>query len=64
MTKIPTVSEQPMIVARDCFRALGLSDTTGYALIAKGQFPLRVQRIGGRWMVSTRALRRFLDLED
>jgi predicted DNA-binding transcriptional regulator AlpA len=63
MPKIPIPDEQPLMTARDVFPALNMSETTGYALIKSGHFPLRVQRIGGRWMIQTRELRDFLHLD-
>jgi hypothetical protein len=63
LTPIPTVTEQPVMVARDVFPHLHMSDTTGYTLIADGKFPLKVRRVGGRWMVTTADIRRYLGLD-
>lgn len=60
---VPTVAEQPMMVGRDTFAPLGLSTTTGYALLKRGEFPIPAQRVGGRWLVRTADLRRFLGVD-
>lgn len=54
------------MTARDMFGPLGMSDTTGYALIKRGEFPIALRRVGGRWMGNTIDLRRHvgLDLEN
>ncbi len=64
LNRLPTVDEQPIMVARDAFRSMHLSDTTGYSLIADGRFPLKIRRVGGRWMVNTADLRRYLGLDN
>ena len=61
---VPTVDERPLLTARETFRPLAMSDTTGYALIADGKFPLPVRKLGGRWVVNTRDLRQYLSLDD
>lgn len=61
---VPTVEERPLMVARETFGPLAMSDTTGYELIRKGKFPLKVRRLGGRWVVNTRDLRAYLGLDD
>lgn len=64
LTPIPPAEEMPSMNARHTFAYLGIqSDTTGYGLIADGKFPLKVRRVGGRWMVNTAELRRYLDLD-
>jgi predicted DNA-binding transcriptional regulator AlpA len=63
VTEIPAPEDQPLIVARDTFRQIGLSETTGYELIRQGKFPIPLVRIGGRWFAKTRDLRRFLGLD-
>ena len=63
LNRIPTIDEQPVMVARDAFRSMHRSDTTGYSLIADGRFPLKVRRVGGRWMVNTADLRRYIGLD-
>jgi hypothetical protein len=60
---IPTIEERPTLVARDTFGPLGMSDTTGYELIRRGEFPLPLRRVGGRWFVLTRDLREYLGLD-
>ena len=60
---VPMVEERPMLVAREAFRSLAMSDTTGYHLIAVGKFPLPVRKVGGRWMVLTRDLREYLGID-
>jgi hypothetical protein len=60
---VPTVEERPLLVARETFGPLSMSDTTGYTLLAAGKFPLPARRVGGRWMVNTRDLREFLGLD-
>ena len=47
---IPDVSVQPLMTAREMFRPLNMSDTTGYALIERGYFPIPLRKIGGRWI--------------
>ena len=64
LNRIPTVDEQPIMVARDAFRSMHMSDTTGYSMISAGTFPLNVRRVGGRWMVNTADLRRYLGFDN
>lgn len=52
------------MVARETFGPLGMSDATGYQMIADNKFPLEVRRQGGRWMVRTAHLRRYLGLDE
>lgn len=61
---VPTVNDRPLMTARETFKPLSMSDTTGYSLIADGKFPLKVRRVGGRWMVATAELRSFLGLDN
>lgn len=60
---IPTAEERPLLSARETFGPLNMTDTTGYALLAAGLFPVPVTRVGGRWMVRTVDLRAFLGLD-
>jgi predicted DNA-binding transcriptional regulator AlpA len=62
-TRVPTVDERPLLVARETFGPLAMSDTTGYELIRLKKFPLPVRKVGGRWMVNTRDLRNYLGLD-
>lgn len=52
------------MTAREMFGPLQMSDTTGYALIKAGKFPIKLRRVGGRWMGNTIDLRRHVGLED
>ncbi len=63
LTPIPATAQQAVMVARDVFPHLHMSDTTGYQLIADGKFPVKVRRVGGRWMVATAELRLYLGLD-
>jgi hypothetical protein len=63
-TAVPTIDERPLMVARETFGPLAMSDTTGYELIRTGKFPLPVRKVGGRWMVNTRDLREYLGLDN
>lgn len=47
---------------RTAARALGVSKSTAYALAQKGEFPVRVVRIGSRYVVPTADLRALLGL--
>jgi predicted DNA-binding transcriptional regulator AlpA len=64
MKPIPTVAERPIMIARETFRPLGMSDTTGYQLLAENKFPVRAERRRGRWIVRTADLRRYLGLDE
>lgn len=41
-------------------RALGISRTSAYAAVHNGTFPIRVVKIGGRYVVPTAELRELL----
>lgn len=43
-------------------RALGISKSSGYNLANKGEFPCRIIRIGGRYVVPTAGLRELLGI--
>lgn len=43
-------------------RALGISNSAGYALAQKGEYPVPVLRAGGRYIVPTAGLRAALGL--
>lgn len=47
---------------RTAAKALGVSKSTAYALAQKGEFPVRVVRIGSRYVVPTAELRSLLGL--
>ena len=64
LTTVPTVGEAPLLTARDTFGPLHMSETTGYMLISKGEFPVAVRKVGGRWMVRTADLRVYLGLDE
>lgn len=43
-------------------RALGISKSSGYNLANRGEFPCRVIRIGGRYVVPTAGLKELLGI--
>lgn len=43
-------------------RALGISKSTAYALAQKGEFPVRIVKIGSRYVVPTADLRALLGM--
>ena len=47
---------------RTAAKALGVSKSTAYALAQKGEFPVRVVRIGSRYVVPTADLRALLGM--
>ena len=51
------------MTAREMFRPLNMSDTTGYALIKRGDFPIPLRKIGGRWIGNTIDVRRYVGLD-
>lgn len=59
--EVPPAGE--LLVARTVFRHLGISDALGYRLIGQGRFPLPVKKLGGQWVVTSAALRVYLDLD-
>ncbi|WP_024795892.1 helix-turn-helix transcriptional regulator [Tomitella biformata] len=44
-------------------RALGIGKSTAYALAQKGEFPVRVIRMGSRYVIPTRELLDLLGVE-
>jgi hypothetical protein len=49
---------------QDAFRALGLGRTVAYQLARCGEFPVQLERIGGKYMVPKARLLRVLDETD
>ncbi|MHA4852455.1 DNA-binding protein [Rhodococcus sp. MSC1_016] len=47
---------------RTANRALGIGDSTGYALASKGEYPVPVIRAGSRYIVPTKGLREALGI--
>ena len=47
---------------RTAAKALGVSKSTAYALAQKGEFPVRVVKIGSRYVVPTADLRALLGM--
>lgn len=54
----------PTVSPRESNRALGISDGLGYGLIARGEYPAKVLRLGRRYRVVTADLRRVLGITD
>ena len=50
---------QPYTLAEAC-RILGISDSTGFRLIAHGRFPVPLLRIGSAWKVARPVLDAYL----
>lgn len=53
----------PTVDAQTAFRLLGMGRTLGFALIRRGEFPVRVIRCGARIRVPTAALLRVLEID-
>lgn len=58
---IGEVGDRQTVDAPEAFRVLGISRTTGYTLIARGEFPVPIIRLGRRVVVSKRALEALLN---
>jgi hypothetical protein len=57
-----TAAERPEVVSLlAAGRLLGMGRTKAYRLAKAGEFPCRVLRIGGRYVVPVRGLRALLD---
>jgi hypothetical protein len=61
-TLIPDERDAPSTPVVLAGKALGKSRTSTYKAIAEGTFPLRVIKVGGTFVVSTRELRELLGL--
>ncbi len=48
---------------RTAARALGIGDSTAYALAQQGKFPTRVLRLGSRYVIPTSELLALLGIE-
>ena len=48
---------------REMFRRLGIAQRTGYKALLRGDFPF-VRRIGGMYIVPTRAFEKYLEGQD
>ncbi|MFI7168171.1 helix-turn-helix transcriptional regulator [Rhodococcoides fascians] len=44
-------------------KAMGISPSSGYALVKKGQFPIRVIKVGSRYVVPTVGLLDLLGIQ-
>lgn len=51
----------PTVAVPQAARALGISSWLGYELIRRGEFPVKVLRLGSRHRVPTEPLRRLLE---
>lgn len=62
---IPTTTEpvQRTITIPDACKILGISATTGYALAARKEFPVRVLRLGRKMLVSRTEMDSYLEGE-
>lgn len=58
---VPSAAEQPTTRIEDAARVLGISRTSAYAAVRRGEIP--AIRIGHRIVVPTAALRRMLGLD-
>lgn len=63
---LPDPRDRPMVGLALACKVLDIGPTKGYELVAAGEFPVTVKRVGGVWKVSTRELHRFIgsDLAD
>ncbi|EFV12499.1 hypothetical protein [Segniliparus rugosus] len=53
----------PVTKPQVAFDVLGISEATGYAALRDGSFPVRVLRIGKRWVIPTSGLLKALELD-
>jgi hypothetical protein len=60
---VPDPEVQPLMRLLDAAVLLRLGRTTAYILAQRDEFPVEVLKIGGRLMVRTADLRRYLGLE-
>jgi len=56
-------TERRTVTVTEAARQLGISRSFAYQAITRGDFPVPVLRIGGRVVVSRKALDRYLDGE-
>lgn len=49
---------------RTANRAIGISDSSGYAAAKAGEYPCRVIRVGGRYIVPTSGLKELLGIAE
>jgi len=60
ITKAPTLAEitgwPATVNVREANRAAGVSDSHGYELISRGEYPFRILRVGGRIRVITASI--------
>ena len=61
---MPSAAEKPLLSVLEAGVALRLGRSTSYALATSGRFPVEVLKVGGRYMVRTADLRRYLHLDD
>lgn len=57
------VEERPLLSVEEAGDVLGLSRATMYRAIHKGDLPLPLLRISGRWRIPRRALERLVEGE-
>jgi excisionase family DNA binding protein len=61
---LPSAAEKPLLSVMEAASAFRLGRSTAYTLAASGRFPVEVLRVGGRYMVRTADVRRYLHLDD
>ena len=68
MTAVPPLDEVrtwgATVDVTQAGRAFGLSKSFSYDLLARGEFPARAIKVGGRWRVLTASIIRVLSGED
>lgn len=57
-------SAGPTVSTEESFKALGISRTLGYELIRRGEFPVRILRLGNRNRIPTAELRALLGMSE
>ena len=63
-TRIPEAAVRPTCSVEEAAAWLGISRTSAYSAIRRGDFPIPALHIAGRIMIPTAALRRFLMLDE
>lgn len=63
MTESEVLALAVMVPLDTANRAVGLGRTTGYALARRGEYPVKVHRLGNQYRVSRADLLRFLGIE-
>jgi hypothetical protein len=60
---VPLPDERPLLDLLDAAAPLEIGRTTAYDMAQRGEFPVEVLRIGGRYKVRTAELRKYLGLD-